>query len=264
VLVGPPKLKGDDVVVPLSVDSPNVNGDGELELKRVDFDDDVPEPGEPKVNGVVCKGDELRLDEVVPADAELPKLKVVVCEEDEALAEVPKVACVELVVEPPKLNGAVFADEKAELDVKGELELKGGVFEAAGPELLPTVRLEKPNGPCVVDSSPFDGSETSLPSTISPQAATATCCNGACDFLFVFSFPSASTTSMPSTTSPKTTCFPSKFGTCFNVKNTWEELEFGPELAILSNPGFECWRKFSSLNFPHVSPLRANTSGVFK
>ena len=67
----------------------------------------------------------------------------------------------------------------------------------------------------------------------------------------VFTFSMILTTAIPLTTSPKTTCLPSRCGHDVVVMKNWEPLVFGPELAIDSSPGRECFlRKFSSCILP--------------
>lgn len=197
LLVDPPKVKGDGAAGVL----PNPNGEGELAVLGLEVEEWTPDPETPKAN---CE-----LVGFVPATFEPPKLNIVVWEEGEALVVgAAKDAVVELVVEPPELNGVDVPKE--ELGLVAEEVPNGEFNEAAGTEVLPAIRLEKPNAACLVGSPSFDENETSLPSTTSPQAAMVTCCNGACDFLFVSRFPMVSMTSMPSITSPKTTCVPSR------------------------------------------------------
>lgn len=61
-------------------------------------------------------------------------------------------------------------------------------------------------------------------------------------------------TSIPWTTCPNTTCLPSNQSVLAVHKKNWDPFELGPELAMDSVPGPECFRtKFSSSNFfPYI------------
>lgn len=84
---------------------------------------------------------------------------------------------------------------------------------------------------------------------ISPHIAMAQSMAGLSPGFVVLVFSIFLTTSMPSTTRPKTTCLLFKNGVGTVVMKNWHPLVFGPELAMLSNPGWLCLSvKLSSAN----------------
>jgi len=94
-----------------------------------------------------------------------------------------------------------------------------------------------------------------LPSSPNCPHSTITTGLRGCCLAFVANLPSSPTTSRPCTTSPKTTCFPSRFGSGFSVIKNCEPFRLGPLLAMLNSPLRLCIIKgVSSLNLPHMSP----------